>query len=608
MKPSTKFLDGPGLVGLVRGLFLQLGCVLLIALGGCKPAAPTAAVDVGTSTPPLGPPLFDDVTKAVGVDMTYRNGEEAGHLAIPESLGGGVALLDFDGDGLLDIFIPGGGYYEGLTLKGYPSKLYRNLGGFRFEDVTAAVGLGSPNIYSHGGAVGDYDNDGWPDLLVTGYGRPLLFHNVSDGKGGRKFEEVGVKAGINENLWASSAAWGDLDGDGYPDLYICQYGDWSFEHNHPTDCTYDGKTRDVCPPRYFKPLPHKLYRNNRDGTFTDDSAALAAPRNGWPDSKKWTGGKGLGVVLVDLDGDGRPDIFVTCDTDDKLLYFNRTKRPGEFKLEEKALVTGAARNERGIANGSMGVDAADFDGSGRPALWCTNYEKELHGLYKNECRQGREFFVFATQAAGIGAIGQNFVGWGTGFVDFDHHGWEDLFIVNGHAIRYPAGLAGRRERPVYMANKAGKFVEASRRCGDYFQTEHNARGVAFGDLDNDGKVDVVISHLNEPVVVLRNVAANDNHWLGLELVGKDKRDVVGARITVKAGGRWQTRYAKGGASFASSSDRRHVIGLADATEVESVQVQWPSGKTQAFEVPKVDCYWRLTEGEKEPTPPVRRPR
>src|SRR5579875_2968935 len=244
---------------------------VLLAVNSCRGSAIPPPEPVHSTEEPLGPPLFREVTAESGINFAYRNGEEADHYAILESLGGGLAVLDFDGDGLLDLFIPGGGHYEGPDkhqIKGNPCRLYRNLGNFRFEDVTAKVGLDKIDFYTHGAAVADYDNDGWPDLLVTGWHHLALFHNEPNEKGAasRKFVEVSKQAGMPDGLWTTSAAWGDLDGDGYADLYVCQYVDWSFEHNHPLHCTYDGHTRDVCPPKNFKGLEHKLFRNLGNGT------------------------------------------------------------------------------------------------------------------------------------------------------------------------------------------------------------------------------------------------------------------------------------------------------------------------------------------------------
>jgi enediyne biosynthesis protein E4 len=270
---------------------------------------------------------------------------------------------------------------------------------------------------------------------------------------------------------------------------------------------------------------------------------------------------------------------------------------GHFRFAERGLVSGTARDGGGSPNGSMGVDAADYDGSGRPSLFVTNYENELHALYRNECQGDRILFQYASTAAGIGSLGQSTVGWGAGFLDLDHHGWEDLFIATGHAIRYPP-RSGRdpRQRPILLRNRDGKFENISPEGGPYFRTTHLARGVALGDLDDDGRVDLVISHLNDPVVLLRNEAATDNHWLGVELIGRDRADVVGARLILECEGRKQTRFAKGGGSYASSGDRRHVFGLGQATKVGRLTVIWPNGERQHREGLAIDRYHRLVQG------------
>jgi enediyne biosynthesis protein E4 len=595
----------------VRWAWAVLAAGLVGLAAGCSPKpTPTTAPAPPAPDPDLqGPDLFEDLTRTCGIDFAYRNGEDDGHLAILESLGGGVALIDYDRDGLLDVYIPGGGYYDGPDkheIKGHPGRLYRNLGDFKFKDVTKEAGLdalagGAPWFYTHAATVFDYDRDGWPDLLVTGWGRVALFHNEADPKsrtGGRRFVDVSHKAGLDKGVtWATSAAAADFDGDGYPDLYVCQYVDWSFA-NHPTDCNYDGHTRDVCPPKNFSGLPHKVYRNNRDGTFTDvsDEAGL---RKGGPNASK-----GLGVLAVDVNGDGKPDVYVANDTVDNFLYLNRSK-PGQIRFEEVGGLAGVARDGHGNADGSMGVDAGDPDGTGKPYLWVTNYEKELHALYKNESTKDDLLFLFHTPASGIAAIGQAFVGWGTGFFDWDHDGWEDIFIANGHAIRYPSGAA-RYQKPVLLRNTGGKFKDLTPRGGEYFRAPHLARGVALGDLDNDGRVDIVVSHINQPVAVLKNVAPTaGSHWLGVELARKDRGDVVGARLVLEAGGRKQSRFAKGGGSYASAPDRRFVWGLGPADKVERLTVTWPDGTEQTWADLKVDRYHRLTQGEKESREPGR---
>ncbi|HKB01386.1 MAG TPA: CRTAC1 family protein [Gemmataceae bacterium] len=566
----------------------------------CSPKSgggPAPAVAEQPAPDLRGPDLFEDVTSATGITFTYRNGEDTSpHLSILESLGGGVAAIDYDRDGNIDLFFPGGGYFDGpekKEIKGHPCKLFKNLGDFKFKDVTEEVGLhtladGQPWFYTHGAAVGDYDRDGWPDLLVTGWGRVALFHNVA----GRRFEDVSTPAGLARGItWATSAAFADLDNDRYPDLYVCQYVDWSFA-NHPTDCNYDGKTPDVCPPKRFSGLRHKVYRNHGNGTFQEftDEAGL---RKGAPDASK-----GLGVVVLDVNGDGKSDVYVANDTVDNFLYLNESS-PGRIRFREVGAIAGVARDGGGGANGSMGLDTGDPEGTGKPYLWVTNYEKELHALYKNESDKDGALFTFHSNAAGIGAIGQAFVGWGTGFIDLDNHGWEDIFVTNGHAIRYPTGTT-RLQKPVLLRNKGeGQFQDITPRGGPYFRKEHLGRGAVLTDLDNDGKVDIVVSHMNEPVAILKNVSKEPNHWLGIELTGKDRGDVVGAKVVVEAGGRKQTRFAKGGGSYASAPDKRLVFGLGATDKIDKLTVTWPGGAEQTWTELKPDQYHRLGEGEKE---------
>jgi hypothetical protein len=606
---------------------------LLFNVAACHRTAPPLpeTLDSAELDAPITRPIFTDVTASSGISFTYVNGEEADQYTLLESLGGGVALLDFDGDGLLDVFLSGGGRFEGADKRqivGCPCKLYKNLGGRRFTDVTAQVGLEGPWFYTHGAAVADYDNDGWTDLLVTGWHHLTLFHNEpvdpKDPTKGRKFVEVSRRAGLPEGLWTVSAAWGDLDGDGFADLYVVQYLDWSFESNHPS-CNYDGRTRDICSPKRFTGPEHKLFRNRGDGTFVDVSkqAGLRVARTDaeyeqltWlspqarqrlkgsvtRDEAKF--GKGLGVLFVDVNGDGKPDIYVANDTVDNFLYFNRHSRPGLIQLEERGLETATARDGVGEPEGSMGIDAADYDGSGRPSIFVTNYEHELHALYRNQCVNDRERFLWATTQAGLTVAGQETVAWGTGFADFDHDGWEDLFFSAGHVLRFPT-TAPCAQRPWLFRNRGNaRFSDYRQHGGPYFQTPHRARGAALGDIDNDGRIDLIISHVNKPVVVLANDAdTTGNHWLGVELRGAGHRDVVGARIVLESGGRTQTRFAKGGGSYASSSDRRHVFGLGPAKRIDKLTIIWPSGKKQEWKGITPDRYWRLTEGRQDAESP-----
>jgi hypothetical protein len=637
-------------VGWPLAIILAGGLVVYVGCNGSSSnvTGPEPKPSEGEFT---GPTLFADRTKESGIDFTYHNGDqdkdgkEVGHFAILESLGGGGALIDFDGDGLLDIFLCGGGYYDGpdkKEIKGYPCKLYKNLGNFHFKDVTKEAGLDVDWFYTHGAAVADIDNDGWPDLLVTGWHELRLYHNEpvdpKDPSKGRKFVDWTEKSKLPQDLWTTSAAFADFDGDGFVDLYVCQYVDWSFDKN-PV-CTYDSKTRDVCPPKQFHALPHHVFRNNGDGTFTDVSkeAGLRMPRVE-EDYKQLTWlklsdienlkradvglgaekdggkdyGKGLGVLTVDVNGDGKPDVYVANDTVDNFLYINCSEK-GKIRFREVGLASGTARDDRGSANGSMGVDAADYDRIGRPSIWVANYEHEMHALYHNECGKGqdnkeRELFRYMTQASGIAAIGQNYVGFGTVFIDIENRGWEDLFVSNGHAIRFPMGSAKRAQRPVIMRNtgldekRTGKFRVETKRGGTYAATAHVGRGLLCGDLDNDGRLDLVAIHLNEPVSVLGNISGEGNHWLGVELVGAKNRSVVGAKLTLELGGQKMTRYAKGGGSYLAANDMRHVFGLGEAAKIDKLKVQWPGGDEQEFKDLKVDGYWQIVEGEKDARQP-----
>ena len=583
--------------------------LLMLVLAGCdKPAEPIRVPDAAP-VEPTGPMIFEDVTKSSGIDSTYRNGEEANHYAIIESLGGGVALFDFDNDGRLDLFAPGGGYFDGKKVLGHPGKLYRNLGEFKFEDVSKAAGLDGPLQYSHGASAFDYDNDGWKDLLVSGYNRLILFHNEADGKGGRKFVDVTAKSGLNaDTLWSTSTAWGDLNGDGFADVYVCHYANWGFEgtgpdgkpFRHPTDCHYDGRTRDVCQPAKFTPLPHAIFLNNRNGTFTDVSKSVVKNDGAAPGPLR-SDGRGIGAVLIDVNGDARPDVYAANDTDDNFLYRNLGEAFGADKpilLEEIGLIAGVARDDRGTANGSMGLGVGDYDRSGRASIIVTNYESELPALYQNRTTEaGRIRFSYSSQASGLGTINGAYVSWGTGFADFDLNGWDDLHIVNGHAIRNPH-KAERRQKPALLMNTGGKLKLESPRGGSYFAAPHNARGTAIGDLDNDGKPDLVIVGHNEPLAILKNVApTTGKHWLGLTLQGIGHRDLVGTRVVVETASGSQTKFVKGGSSYASTDDDRLLFGLDGDEAIRKVTVYWSHGKPQEIAGSTADKYQTVVEGE-----------
>jgi len=590
------------------GLWLLCAALAAALVGGAgywitRPSSPVngGLPPDGDMTPvDSGPPWFSDVTAGSGLDFTYRNGEEAGQTTMLEFLGGGVALLDYDGDGLLDIFVTGGGHFGGADrkqIKGYPCKLFRNLGGWKFKDVTKEVGLDTVSWwYTHGAAVADYDRDGWPDLLVTGYGRIALFRNVpvdpADPSKGRRFEDVTAKVGLKDDSWSTSAGWADLDGDGYPDLYVCHYLDWSWTNNPVCEGAGTGGKRDVCPPQKFKPLVHALFRNEKGERFREVTGEHGFKAEGC----------GLGVVLVDVNADGRPDIYVANDATNNFLFMNRGG-----KLEEKGMLAGVAVDNNGRFNASMGVDAADYDGSGRPSLWVTNFQFELHALYRN---LGGESFDYASHAAGMAAIGMHRVGFGTAFVDVDNDGWEDLVIANGHVLRFPTQGNTLPQRPVLMRNVASEgrrsFQDISKRAGPFFQEPRVGRGVAVGDLDNDGRPDLVFSHTNGPVILLTNEAPAAK-WLGVKLVGRDNRDVVGSTVVLQTDGRKLTRFAKGGGSYLSSPDRRILFGLGETGKPGRLTVRWAWGREESFDGLEPGAYWELREGNPQPrrldTPP-----
>ncbi|MEO2016838.1 MAG: CRTAC1 family protein [Fuerstiella sp.] len=521
--------------------------------------------------------MFTERTTGSNVSFTYRNDQEAEHYSILESLGGGVALLDYDGDGDLDLFAPGGGEFGAdKEIRGVLPGLFRNEGRFRFTEVTREAGFSSAPFYSHGAAAADYDEDGFPDLLITGYGGLQLYRN----RGDSTFEQVAVPAGLNNESWSSSAAWGDVDGDGDLDLYLAHYVQWSFDDDVYCPASKPG-LREICPPKTYEPLPDVYYSNNSDGTFSDDSDGIGLRDDG----------KGLGVLIGDFDNDGDVDIYVANDTTANFLYRN----DGAGHLEDFSMLSATALSDKGVAEGSMGVELADFNLDGRPDLWVANYERESIGLYRNE---GNCSFQYVSQSAGITAVDSLYVGWGTAFLDFDRDGDQDVVVSNGHVVRYPEN-APLRQKPLLFENQAGtRFVNVAPAVGKYFTEPHMGRGVARGDIDEDGDVDLVISHINEPVSLLSNDSTDKNNWLSLRLIGtKSNRSAIGSRITLRTAAGAQIRQINGGTSYASTNDPRVYFGLAKADSVESIEISWPAGAVESLFNVSANQVITLIEGQ-----------
>ena len=512
----------------------------------------------------------------LGIAATYHNGGGSDQCTILESLGGGVGWFDFDRDGWLDLVATGGGGITAEeTIVGRPCMLFRSARGKTFHP--AAAGIDSESLYSHGVAVGDHDNDGFQDLIVTGYGVPQFWRNMGDGT----FVAAPSPAG-EDDRWSSSAGWADLNGDGVLDLYLTRYVNWSFD-NHPR-CGPSATVRDICPPRSFEGLPDAVFLGNGDGTFTDASAAAGLQSDG----------KGLGVLLADLDVDGDVDIYVANDTTDNFLYVN----DGHGHLVESGLVSGTALDDQGVPNGSMGIDLCDFNRDGLPDVWVTNFEREWFALYRNE---GRGYFLHVSRRYGITDIGGLFVGFGTACDDFDADGWVDIVVADGHVIKYPDASPLFQE-PLFLRFDGDRFRRGQPQPGSYFAKAHMGRGLASGDYDGDGDLDLAISHVEAPVAVLENRFPQSGRSILVQLVGTmSNRDAVGARLEVLGGeGPAPALQVTGGGSYLSHSDRRlHVVlsGPAgtSAPTPQRLRVRWPSGVVQEVELTGAEREIRVVE-------------
>ena len=554
-------------------------CIVLLALGSnciaqTQPKAPQNAIA-----------YFTDVAQKAGLSAPIVFGGKDTKKYIIETTGTGAAIFDYDNDGWPDIFL-----VNGTTLEGFPAgqgptnHLYRNNHDGTFTDVTVKAGLNATG-WGQGVCVGDYDNDGWQDLYVTYYGKNRLFHNQNG-----VFTEVGEKAGVagSGKAWGTGCAWVDYDRDGHLDLMIANYVDFDLA-TAPTpgerpSCVWKGVPV-MCGPRGLAGAKNILYHGRGDGTFENVTAKAHIDQT--------DGHYAFSVSTLDYNDDGWPDIYVACDSTPSILY--RNNRDGTFT--DVAVVSGAAFNEDGREQAGMGATIGDYNGDGRPDIFKTNFSDDTSTLYRNN---GDGTFDDVTSAAGLGLY-TKYLGWGTMFLDFDNDGWPDLLLVNGHV--YPEvdknNLGSNYEEPRILYHNLGKgnFADISASAGPGINMHASSRGLAVGDLWNDGRISAVITNLNAAPSLLVNQVRNSNHWIAIRTVGtKSNRDGIGARISVKAGARTLVDEVRSGSSYNSSSDMRVHFGLGSTTKVDSVQIRWPSGLLERFDNLPADSIQTLKEG------------
>jgi hypothetical protein len=503
---------------------------------------------------------FVDVTTAAGITFRHDNAQSPDKYLI-ETMGAGAAWIDYDNDGWLDLYLVNSAatkvYKPEQPLHG---ALYRNNGDGTFTDVTDKAGVAAAGIFGMGVAVGDYDNDGFADLYVIGYGRSILYHNNGNGT----FSDVTAKAGVaNRGRWGSSGAWFDYDHDGRLDLVVANYLDFTPETN--LICVQGGH-RSYCHPNKYHGQPPVLYHNNGDGTFSDVSRTSGIGLKA---------GNGLGVVCFDSNGDGWTDVFIANDSMENFLFINR----GNGTFEEKGITAGVALGEDGKAEAGMGVDAADYDGDGRPDLFVTHLDLELNRLYRNN---GNGTYEDATYRSKIGARNFRMSGFGTRFIDYDNDGWRDLFIANGHVLDnielFHKDTTHAEPKTMYR-NLHGLFDDVTSRLGPALLTPQVGRAAAFADFDNDGDIDILVTSNGGAPRLLRNDGGNGKHWVQLRLIGvRSNRDGIGSRVKLIAGGLTQVDEAKGGMSYQAAHDPRLHFGLGSAARVDSIEIRWPSGQ------------------------------
>ncbi|MGB6357239.1 MAG: CRTAC1 family protein, partial [Candidatus Acidiferrales bacterium] len=500
----------------------------------------------------------------------------------PETLGAGCAFLDYDNDGWMDIYLVNGGkcdfYSPPRPLR---NALYRNNRNGTFTDVTEKAGVAG-NAYGMGVAVGDYDRDGFPDIYITQYPRSILYHNNGDGT----FTDVTEKAGLAAPGWATSAAWFDYDNDGRLDLFVCQFADWDKAKNKFCGNSLTGE-RWYCKPDAYKPTQSWLYHNNGDGTFTDvskESGIASSPAKAW------------GVAACDVNNDGLMDLFVSNDTVANSLFLNG----GKGKFSDIGLLSGVGYNSFGRARSGMGVDAADYDQDGWVDLFVSNVDHEMFSLYHNN---KDETFTDVALSDAIGLTTKMMSGWGVKFFDFDNDGELDLLLCNGHpdiAVENHMQGVTYREPMLLFRNTGHDFRNISASSGPIFAEPIAGRGMALGDFDNDGSVDVLVAVNDAAPILLQNNACRQNHWLGLRLIGKRSNiDAIGALVTYQAGDLKRHRFKVGGGSYLSSHDPRMVLGIGQRTRIDSLEVKWPlpGGATERFTDLPIDRYITIVEGQ-----------
>jgi enediyne biosynthesis protein E4 len=529
-------------------------------------------------------PLFEEVPpSASGITWVHENAMSENRY-LPETMGPGVAFVDYDNDGWVDIFMVNSGeadFYKPKTP--LRNALYKNNRNGTFTDVAEKAGVAGGAQFGMGCAIADYDNDGYPDILVTAYGRCTLYRNNGNGT----FSDVTDKAGLAAPGWTTSAVWFDYDNDGKLDLFLCSFVQYS-----PTNTTVfcgDNKLgkRFYCIPRVFKPTPSLLFHNNGDGTFKEVSAGTDIQR---------ALGKALGVVATDINGDGLLDLFVANDTVQNFLFANR----GKGKWDEIGLAAEVAFSSNGTPRSGMGVDAADINGDGKQDLFVANVDQEMFSLYRNE---GNEFFTDVAHPHGVAQATRLLSGWGLKFFDYDNDGAIDLFLANGHPddmIEKYSQQVRYKEPLLLFHNDGAKLVNVSAQGGTAFQKMFPARGLAVGDYNNDGRLDVLIGNNGAAPVLLKNNAGEVNHWVGLRLQGTAcNRDAIGATMTWSANGIGRSRLKTGGGSYLSSHDMREVLGLGPATKVEFLEIKWPapSGRVERFTDVPIDRYITIVEGK-----------